>query len=273
MKVQYDWVRHQKIRRCGMSSQLLDRLPLALMLGSQDIRQAYRRSVVGPFWITAGMALQIATIGLVFGLIFKSNMHDYLPYLATSIIAWGFISGSINEACSAFISSENVIKQLDVPLYVYILRTLWKNILIFGHHLVLLPIAFLVASRGINWNIFLIIPGFALLFLNLAWVSYVLASMSARFRDLPPIIMSLTGIAFYVTPVMWMPELLGDPTTQHMVLGLNPFYHFLQIIRLPLLGQTPTVENWAITLLLAGLGWMVAFAIHRKFAKMIAYWV
>lgn len=256
-----------------MDSRPLARFPLALMLGSQDIRQAYRRSVVGPFWITAGMALQIATIGLVFGLIFKANLHDYLPYLATSIIAWGFISGAINEACLAFISAENIIKQIDVPLYVYILRTLWKNFLIFGHHLVLLPIAFVVAGRGINLNIFLMIPGFLLLFLNLAWISFVLASMSARFRDLPPIITSLTGIAFYVTPIMWMPELLGDAATQHLVLGLNPFYHFLQILRLPILGQAPTVENWAISLLLAGIGWFLAFAIHRRIARMIAYWV
>ena len=256
-----------------MGGKVLERLPLAFMLGSQDIRQAYRRSVVGPFWITAGMALQITTIGLVFGLIFKSNIHDYLPYLATSIIVWGFISGAINEACLAFISAENIIKQIDIPLYVYVFRTLWKNILVFGHHLVLLPIAFLIATRGVNWNIFLVIPGFILLFLNLAWISFVLAAVSARFRDLPPIIASLTGIAFYVTPVMWMPELLGNQTTQHVVLGLNPFYHFLQILRLPILGQTPTIENWAISLLVAGLGWSVSYAIHRKFSKMIAYWV
>lgn len=256
-----------------MNGRLIDRLPLALMLGSQDIRQAYRRSVVGPFWITAGMALQIATIGLVFGLIFRANIHDYLPYLATSIIAWGFISGAINEACLAFISAEHVIKQIDVPLYVFILRSLWKNILIFGHHLVLLPIAFMMASRGINWNIILVIPGFSILLLNLGWITFVLASMSARFRDLPPIVTSLIGIAFYVTPVMWMPELLGDPATQHVVLGLNPFYHFLQILRLPLLGKAPTLENWAISLLLAGIGWLLAYAIHRRFARMIAYWV
>lgn len=243
------------------------------MLGYQDIRQAYRRSAVGPFWITAGMALQITTIGLVFGLIFKSNINDYLPYLAVSIITWGFISGAINEACLTFIASENMIKQVDIPLYVYICRTLWKNILVFGHHLVLVPVAFLFASRGINWKIILIVPGFTLLFLNLAWISYVLASISARYRDLPPIVTSLTGIAFYVTPVMWMPELLGDATTQHLVLGLNPLYHFLQILRLPLLGQAPTVENWVVSLLIACLGWMLALAVHRKFSKSIPYWV
>jgi lipopolysaccharide transport system permease protein len=256
-----------------MSGWHLKRLPLAMMLGSQDIRQAYRRSVVGPFWITAGMALQIASIGLVFGLIFKANIHDYLPYLATSIIAWGFISGTINEACLSFISAESIIKQIEVPLYVFIFRTLWKNVLVFGHHLILLPIAFLVASRGINWNIILIVPGFSLLFLNLAWISYVLALISSRFRDLPPIINSITGIAFYVTPVMWMPELLGDAATQHLVLGLNPLYHFLQILRLPILGQAPTVENWSISLLMAGLGWTLALNLQRRFAKKIAYWV
>jgi lipopolysaccharide transport system permease protein len=256
-----------------MRGMCLERLQLAFLLGSQDIRQAYRRSVVGPFWITAGMALQIATIGLVFGVLFKSNMQEYLPYLAVSIIIWGFLSGVINESCLAFISSENIIKQTDVPLYVYVFRSLWKNILVFGHHLVILPVVFLIVWRGVNWNIIFLIPGFLLILLNLAWISFVLATVSSRYRDLPPIIMSLTGIAFYVTPVMWTPELLGNADTQHLLLGLNPFYHFLQIVRLPILGQSPTLENWAISWLLAGIGWLCAYLVHRRFAKMISYWV
>jgi ABC-type polysaccharide/polyol phosphate export permease len=271
--VQYDYVGHRTMRRSEMRSTFLERLPLAFLLGAHDIRQAYRRSVVGPFWITAGMALQIATIGLVFGVLFKTSIQDYLPYLAVSIIIWGFMSGVINEACLAFISAENIIKQTDVPLFVYVFRLLWKNILVFGHHLVILPVVFLIVWRDINWNLIFVVPGFFLILLNLAWISFVLASISARYRDLPPIVTSLTGIAFYITPVMWTPELLGDVETQHLLLGLNPFYHFLQIVRLPILGQSPTLENWAISLLIAGIGWLAAYLVYRRFAKMIAYWV
>lgn len=243
------------------------------MLGTQDIKRAYRRSALGPFWVTAGMALQIATIGTVFGILFKADLSTYLPYLAVSIIVWSLISGVINEACLAFSSSEAIIKQTDVPLFVFIVRLLWKNLLSFAHHIIILPLVFLVVFLAPDISILLLLPGLALLFLNLAWISFVLATISSRYRDLPPIVNSLLGILFYVTPVIWTPDLLGDPAAQHLLLGLNPFYHLLQIVRLPILGEFPTFENWAVSLLIASVGWIIAGIAYKKYSKMIAYWV
>jgi lipopolysaccharide transport system permease protein len=90
---------------------------------------------------------------------------------------------------------------------------------------------------------------------------------------MPPIVNSLITIAFYVTPVMWFPSLIGDNQLAHLLLGLNPFYHLLQIVRLPVLGELPTIENWGLSLLFAGLGWAAALAIFKKFRTQIAYWV
>jgi ABC-type polysaccharide/polyol phosphate export permease len=243
------------------------------MLGNQDIKRAYRRSALGPFWVTAGMALQIATIGVVFGILFKAEAETYLPYLAVSIISWGFISGVINDASIAFSSSEAIIKQTDVPKHVFIVRLLWKNVLIYGHHLIILPVVFALTFRAPNLSLFLLVPGLIILLLNLSWISLVLATVSARYRDLPPITSSLMGIFFYVTPVIWTPNLLGDPIAQHLLLGLNPLYHFLQIVRLPILGESPTFENWAIASFVAVTGWIFASIVFKKYSKMIAYWV
>lgn len=64
------------------------------MLGWQDVKQRYKRSKVGPFWLTISMGVMIATIGLVFGNIFSSPMPDFLPFLTLGLILWGFICGS-----------------------------------------------------------------------------------------------------------------------------------------------------------------------------------
>jgi lipopolysaccharide transport system permease protein len=47
------------------------RYALVGMLGWQDVRQRYRRSALGPFWLTISMGVMIGTIGVVFGQIFK----------------------------------------------------------------------------------------------------------------------------------------------------------------------------------------------------------
>lgn len=248
-------------------------LKLAAMLGWQDVRQAYRRSVVGPFWITGGMAIQIATMGIVFSLIFKSDIQNYLPFLATSVIVWGFMSSVISEGCLSYINGESIIKQLNIPLYVHVLRVVWKNIITLGHNLVILPLVFLVIWHGVSWQLLLVLPGLVILIANLTWLATVLGALSSRFRDLPPIITSLLTVTFYVTPVMWYPTLIGNNQLAHMLLGLNPFYHLLQIVRLPILGQVPTIENWTLSLVFALGGWVFTILLMKRVQNKIAYWV
>ncbi len=248
-------------------------LRLAAMLGWQDVRQAYRRSVVGPFWITGGMAIQIATMGIVFSLIFKSDIQNYFPFLATSIIIWGFMSSVISEGCQSFIAGESIIKQLNIPLYVHVVRVVWKNIITFGHNLVILPLIFLVIWHGVSWQLLLVLPGLAILIINLTWLATVLGALSARYRDLPQIVASLLTVTFYVTPVMWYPTLIGNNQVAHLLLGLNPFYHLLQIVRLPILGQLPTFENWSLSIVFALSGLIMAKLLMARVQKKIAYWV
>lgn len=245
---------------------------LGMMLGFQDVKQAYRRSKVGPFWITIGMAVQIATIGIVFGMLFKISLADYLPFLTISLIIWGFISGSLNDGCMTFINSEAILKQIDLPIYVYPVRLMTKNIILLGHNSVILPLVFLAFGHNYSPVSFLFIPGVVLLILNLSWMTILLGIASTRFRDLPPIINSLILIIFYVTPVMWKPDGLPGGLA-HFLLGLNPFYHLIQITRLPLMGTFPTIENWVGSFFVLILGTCISIFALRATRWKIVYWL
>jgi lipopolysaccharide transport system permease protein len=248
-------------------------LSLAGMLGWQNVRQAYRRSALGPFWITIGMAVQVATMGFVFGLIFKTDLGNYLPFLAVSIVIWGFISSSLNEGTQSFIEGEAIIKQLSLSILVHPLRVIWKNCVILAHNFAIVPIVLVVFGKATTWHLFLLIPGLIFLLANLSWLVVNLAMLSARYRDVPPIINSALTIGFYLTPVMWYPSLIGDDQLAHMLLGFNPFYHLLQIVRLPILGEAPTFENWLATGTFAVVGWLITYVTLKRFGGRIALWV
>lgn len=247
-------------------------LSVAQHLGWQDIRQAYRRSAIGPFWLTMGMAVQIVAIGLVFGLIFGTPLEEFLPYLAVSLILWSFVSGSILDGSMGFITGEAILRQLPIPVYVHIIRSIWKNVLMLAHNAVLLPILFLVFLKLPNWNLVLLVPGFLVTAAFLFASSYVLALVTARYRDMQQIIASVMTVMFYVTPVIWQPSLIPSGTA-HLLLGLNPLYHFLQIIRLPILGQAPTFDNWSLSLAMTLVAGLVAFLASKKYKNRLAYWV
>ena len=222
------------------------RYPLVGMLGWQDVRQRYRRSMLGPFWLTISMGVMIATIGIVFGQIFDAPMTDFLPFLAAGMIVWTFISSVISEGCTGFISAEGIIKQLPIPLFVHVLRMIWRNVLILGHNLVIIPLVFLAVGKPLSVVAFISIPGFVLAAINLAWVALILAILCARYRDLPQIVGSVLQVVFYLTPIMWMPSLLPQRAGLYL-LDLNPIFHLLEIVRAPLLGQLPNMTSWIVS--------------------------
>jgi lipopolysaccharide transport system permease protein len=242
------------------------------MLGWQDVRQRYRRSALGPFWLTISMGVMIATIGIVFGQIFNSPMQEYLPFLTAGMILWTFISATLLEGCSGFIAAEGIIKQLPIPLFVHILRLVWRNTIILAHNLIILPLAYLAVGKSFSWIMFLSLGGMLLLTANLLWMALVLGLLCARYRDLPQIVGSALQVVFYLTPIMWMPALLPKRAGLVM-LNFNPFFHLVEIVRAPLLGQAPAMLNWAVAAGLAVLGWAMAVGIYGRYKRRIAYWL
>lgn len=246
---------------------------IGLALGWQDIRQSYRRSALGQLWITIGMAVTIATIGFVFGIIFGTPLHTFLPYLTSGIILWGLLSGILNEGAQSFIAAERMIKQIPLPKLTYLIRVVWRNLLTSCHNIIIFPIVLLAVNTSVNWKILLFPLGLAVAVMSISGLSLILAIVSTRYRDVPPIVNSVVTISFYVTPVIWMSDSLGNNQLAHLLLGLNPFYHLLQIARLPLLGELPTAENWGLALLSVGVFWSLGLVMYRKFENRITYWV
>ena len=245
---------------------------LALMLGWQDIRQRYRRSKLGPFWLTISMGVMIGMIGIVFGQVLSSPMQEYLPFLATGTILWTCFSTAVMEGSTTFIDAQGMIRQLNLPLSLYIIRVLWRNLVIFGHNIIILPLVFLVVGKGVTLNIFYVIPGLILFVWNIFWISMLLSTFCTRFRDMPPIVGSLLQVFFYITPIIWMPNSL-NPRSASLFVDPNPMYHILQIVRAPILGNAPSLLNWEVSFAVAFIGSVVAMCFFGKYKKRIAYWL
>lgn len=241
------------------------------MLANQDIKLRYRRSTIGPFWITISMAVTIYSMGFLYSHLFRAHLATYFPFLATGVIGWAFISILLTEASNTFIESEAYIKNQESFFSLFIMRVTLRNFLIFLHNLVVfLPIAFYY-QIGIGWATLALIPGLLILFINaLCWGS-LLAIIGARYRDFNQIITSLIQVAFFLTPIMWMPTLL--PENLQWVVDYNPFNQFLNLIRLPLLNQSFTLQGLALVGGMTLLGFMLyAYFIGRHKSR-IVFWL
>jgi ABC-type polysaccharide/polyol phosphate export permease len=185
-------------------------------------------------------------------------------------VIWGFISSSVTECCSAFLESETIIKQIKLPFSVYILRVVWRNFIVFLHTgVIFIPVALIFGEKP-SVVMLLAVPGLLLVYLNLLWLGLVLAILSTRFRDVPPIVSSLLQLAFFGSPLLWPAATLGHHS---IVVEANPVYHLVEIMRAPLLGVAPTWLSWCVSLGSIFPGSLAAITLFRRASRRIVYWL
>lgn len=247
-------------------------------LGWQDIRQRYRRSVLGPIWISISMAVTAVALGILYAGLFGNPLEEQLPYILVGFIVWGFISGCITEGADVFISNVGLIHHLPAPLSVHVYRLVWRQTLFFLHNLVVYAVMLLVFPQPLDWGSLLAIPAFALLMVNGAWVALLFGVVSTRFRDLMPVLQSIVQLAFFLTPIVWIYEdLVNSPNPaiaeRARIVELNPLMHFVEIIRRPMLGQPQEWRHWAVVLVITVVGWLLTMVVLRRYRSRVAYWV
>jgi ABC-2 type transport system permease protein len=262
-------------------------------LGWQDIKQRYRRSVIGPLWITISMGVTAVGLGVLYAKLFHESIGTYLPYVVVGFIVWNFINGCLIEGMDTFIANEGMIKQIPAPLSVYVLRTVWRQVLMLAHNIVIYLIILAIFFRsldvpyqlepphgllhpGLSFAALLAIPAAALIAINGVWVALLFGIISTRFRDIPQVINSVIQLLFYMTPIIWSPDTFlakQGAGWAMLIFQLNPLYHFVQIMRGPMIGQQVSPISWIVVGAFTIVGWGLALVAMRNYRARVSYWV
>jgi lipopolysaccharide transport system permease protein len=243
---------------------------LAWTLGWLDIRLRYRGSILGPFWLTLSTAVMVGSLGVLYSTLFHMDVHDYLPFLTLSQVLWAFLATLVGEACACFTQAEGMIRAIRMPLFLQALRLLIRNVLVLAHNVVVIVAVDIIFSVWPGWHALLALPALALWVVDGLAVTLLLGAFCARFRDIGPIVGSIMMIAFFLTPVIWLPEQLGRHAA---VLLFNPFYSLLEIVRAPLLGHTASPETWLGALLYSGALCALSWAFFVRARGRVAFWI
>src|SRR5437867_847118 len=68
-----------------------------------DLRNRYKRSMIGIGWSLVRPLAMTAVICLIFCRLFNFNVHDYAPFLLCGFTIWGFIVESATFGCITFL--------------------------------------------------------------------------------------------------------------------------------------------------------------------------
>lgn len=237
-----------------------------------DISLRYRRTVIGPLWITLTLAATIVSVGTVYAALFKQDIAGFLPPFAVGLIVWTLIATTLQEGSNIFVASGHLIKAVPAPLIVHVLQMVARNVLIFAHHLVIVALLYVVMPWPLHWTMLLVVPGFAILLIVLLGGSVALGLLCARFRDIGSAIVSGLQFIFFLTPIIWTEDSVRG-TAFHWLTRVNPFATLLDLVRRPLLSQPTDAEQW-----LLGLAYAIAMAViglgcYARYRRRVAYWL
>lgn len=248
---------------------------LWLHLGWTDIKQRYRRSLLGPLWITVATGVMAISMGLLYGKLIGVPYSTFLPYITLGLIFWNFIQMSILEGTVVFSTNEGLIKQLPAPVSVHVYRVVWRQLIIFAHNVVIYLIVLAVFRPKISWEALLFFPAMALYILNAVWITIVFGILSTRFRDISQLMSTIVQLVFFMTPIIWMitPTMKQSMGTRTKLVELNPLYHYIEIGRAPLLGEHVEFYHWLVVLGCTAIGCLAAMVIMRNYRSRVAYWV
>jgi ABC-type polysaccharide/polyol phosphate export permease len=243
---------------------------LWLTVGLYDIRKRYRRSLLGPFWITVSVGTFILGLSFIYAPLVGGDMKSFLPFIAFGFIAWQFISQLLMDGCNVFIANGPIIQQLRAPLSIYIYQTVWRHLIILAHNFLIYVVVAVAYGIWPSFQTLLVIPGILLVCINGMSFGMLFGTLCARFRDIPPIVTTITQMMFLLTPILWRPDQVPG---REFVYELNPFFYLVQVIREPLEGVSPSLFIWSVTVGLTAVGFLVSLLFFSRFRNRIVYWL
>jgi ABC-type polysaccharide/polyol phosphate export permease len=244
-----------------------------LALVRLDLRLRYKRSLLGSGWSLITPMLMTLVFVIVFSNLLGADPREYTTFLLLGMAVWGFFRECAINGCQALVNHESYIRQSPLPFGIYTLRIVLGQAIHSSIALVL-AVAAVMLLKG-TWDrpviLWAVAPGL-LMALLVGWAAATLfAFANVYFRDTQHLLEVAAQILFFLTPIMYKPELLVNQGLGWLA-KINLINLFLELIRTPLLtGHAPPMKLYLLavagTVMLVGL----AFAAIARFRNRVVF--
>jgi lipopolysaccharide transport system permease protein len=220
-------------------------------LVKMDLRSRYRGSMIGLGWSLLHPVAMTIILATVFRHVFSQDLDFYVPFLISGLVFWQFVVTVSTQGCQCFFMGESYIRQYPAPLAIYPLRTLLGATFHF-----LLALLMVLVLAGITRHVVGFLPMLSLiptllLLMLFGWALAALFGLSnVNFRDTQHITEVGFQALFYLTPVIYPPEMLLQRQKLGALMQLNPLASLLELLRKPILyNEVPSLHQYLVGML------------------------
>lgn len=247
-----------------------------------DFKLRYQGSIMGHLWSVLRPLMLFAVMYVVF--IYFLRFGDDVPHFAIALllgtVLWGFFTETTNLGMMSIVSRGDLLRKLNFPTYIVVISISINALINLMISLVIVFIFGLINQVDLSMHGYLAIFLIIELYAFSLGVSFILATIYVRFRDIAPIWEVLLQLGMYMTPIIYPVSMIVDRagTGIAKILLLNPMAQIIQDMRY--LFTSPVnitvwqlINNKLILLIPYGLPFViliVGFIIFNKNSKKFA---
>ena len=211
-----------------------------------DFKLRYQGSVLGYAWSLVRPLALFTILLIVFGFILKvgSNIPHYSIYLLLGIVLWGFFTEATVNGLQSIVSRSGIIRKLNFPRYVIVVSGTISALINLGISLVVVA-AFMLFQGVALHPIALLFPLLVLeMYVFALALSFFLAALYVKFRDITYMWELLIQAAFYATPILYPLSIVvtKSPLIAKLMM-LNPMAQIIQDSRYVLVSTDTTTSR------------------------------
>jgi ABC-type polysaccharide/polyol phosphate export permease len=237
----------------------------------EELRDRYQRSALGMLWIPVSFLLFVGVKVLVFSKLNQADIGAFSIHVVIGYWVWQTLNAFAIDSGHVFVRAGGYIKSSPLPYSVYVLQALFRNTVPFLSNFLITLVVCSLATGGLSVHFLWVIPAYLVLSLNAIWMFLLVGVIGARYRDIGHLIQTMMRVLFFITPIIWIPAQLGQ--TGEFIALINPFAHYINLLREPVASGTVPVLSWIIVLTITATGWVLATLVYSHNRRNIVHWV
>jgi ABC-type polysaccharide/polyol phosphate export permease len=240
------------------------------LLGTRDLQHRYARSRLGQLWLIVSSAIMIGAMATVWSMLSKQSIGDLAPFIGAGLVIWSYFSQVLIDCTVVFAVHGHLYRNQRMNFSVSIYSVIYKNTIIFVHGLIIVVGLLLLFQVPINWYDLQILPALLLTWITMLWAGYLVAMVCVRYRDIIQLINNWLLVIFFITPILWKPDLLSSE--YRFLADYNPLAQFVELLRNPLLGEPVGTSVWLSTIMIAFGGVLLAIPVIGRYRHRVIFW-
>jgi ABC-2 type transport system permease protein len=178
---------------------------LLVYLVRTEIKVKYKNSFLGLLWSMLSPAMTLAVYTLVFGVLLKNGIPNFVIFLFAGLLLWNFFSTGVMSATGVIVNNAGLVKKVSFPREILALAAIGSAGVFLFFQACVMAIFMLVLHMAPAWQLLWLLPVALIPTAVFAGaLGIFLASVNVYLRDTQHLVTVIVGAAwFWACPIVY----------------------------------------------------------------------